>query len=289
MKFSERYGFKAVKDQIQKDKIDRDLKNSLWNTIFITYLNPNRLKNEKSYSDWLWDLSKKLWFDFLKNNIGGLKMKPYEFVNQLYNYYQDASWFEIYDLIEFIAQNYPNEKSNESFIKSCNFYLKRELSAYRFVGNKISPITSEEEIVEIEEVLKSDDVFKPVNKHIELALNLLSDKKAPDYKNSIKESISAIESMCKLITQNRKVTLGEALKIIANEGKIILHPSLKAAFEKLYGYTSDANGIRHGSGLMDESNLDFEDAKFMLVACSAFINYLKEKVNKVNLKIKNLD
>jgi len=28
---------------------------------------------------------------------------------------------------------------------------------------------------------------------------------------------------------------------------------------------------------MDESNLDFEDVKFMLVACSGFVNYLIAK------------
>ena len=29
-----------------------------------------------------------------------------------------------------------------------------------------------------------------------------------------------------------------------------------------------------------KSNATFEDAKFMLVSCSAFINYLNEKINK---------
>ena len=95
--------------------------------------------------------------------------------------------------------------------------------------------------------------------------------------------------MCKLITQNKKAVLSDALKVIEKEGNLQLHPALKIAFDKMYGYTSDADGIRHGSGLLDEPKLDFEDAKFFLVACSAFINYLKEKLNKTNLKIKNLD
>jgi len=37
---------------------------------------------------------------------------------------------------------------------------------------------------------------------------------------------------------------------------------------------------------LDESNIDFEDAKFMLISCSAFINYLKVKISKANLKLK---
>ncbi len=84
-----------------------------------------------------------------------------------------------------------------------------------------------------------------------------------------------------MITGDSKATLGQALKIIEN--KINIHPALKIAFDKLYGYTSDEDGIRHC--LMDESNLDFEDAKFMLVSCSAFINYLKEKASKVKIEL----
>ena len=52
-----------------------------------------------------------------------------------------------------------------------------------------------------------------------------------------------------------------------------LHPALKQAFLKLYAYTSDANGIRHANGI-GEGNSSFIEAKYMLVSCSAFINYL---------------
>ena len=54
-----------------------------------------------------------------------------------------------------------------------------------------------------------------------------------------------------------------------------LHPALAGAFQKLYGYTSDADGIRHA--LMEESNLDLADASLMLVACSGFVSYLLAK------------
>jgi len=62
-----------------------------------------------------------------------------------------------------------------------------------------------------------------------------------------------------------------------------LHPALSGAFDKLYGYTSDAQGIRHG--LMEEANLALEDAKFMLVACAAFVNYLLVKADKAGINL----
>jgi hypothetical protein len=104
-------------------------------------------------------------------------------------------------------------------------------------------------------------------------MRLLSDRKAPDYRNSIKEAISAVEAVCQLVTGSQKMSLGEALKKM--EPKLNLHPAMREAFLKLYGYTSDAEGIRHA--LLDESSLKFEDAKYMVVTCSAFVNYLVAK------------
>jgi len=193
-------------------------------------------------------------------------------------YFFNCKWFEVYDFIEFIANACPDELDyiNPSFMEICNSVLERELSGYRFVGGKITQITSEEEIVEIEEALEATKSLKPVNNHLKRALDLLADRKSPDYRNSIKESISAVEAICILITGNTKATLGQALKKI--EKKVKLHPALKSAFSSLYGYSSEAEGIRHA--LLDQPNLDFEDAKFMLVSCSAFINYLVSKSSK---------
>ena len=99
----------------------------------------------------------------------------------------------------------------------------------------------------------------------------------PDYENSIKESISAVEAICCIITDDDKATLGKALGKLEQAG-ITIHGSLKSAMEKLYGYTSDENGIRHAG--IDFKGASSEDAKYMLVTCSAFVNYLMEKWGK---------
>lgn len=48
---------------------------------------------------------------------------------------------------------------------------------------------------------------------------------------------------------------------------------MKEAFVKLYGYTLDANGIRYS--VKNGKDATFVEAKFMLVACSAFVNNIK--------------
>ena len=100
-----------------------------------------------------------------------------------------------------------------------------------------------------------------------------------DYENSIKESISAVEAMCCIITglTGAQGTLGKAIKKLKDSG-VCIHSAMESAFSSLYGYTSDQDGIRHGG--MDFKNAPAEDAKYMLVSCSAFVNYLIEKWSK---------
>jgi hypothetical protein len=200
-------------------------------------------------------------------------------IQYLRDYFFSCEWYEVYDFLQFLATMDFDEENSGKFKDLCNSMLKRELSGYRFIGDVIAPITSDEEIAEIEEVLQVSEALKPVAIHLNSALEKLSDKESPDYRNSIKESISAVEAISSQIAGKDKAELAEALKILS--GKIQLHTALRQGFIKLYGYTSDAEGIRHA--LLEESELDFEDAKFMLVACSAFINYLKVKASKAGI------
>ena len=116
--------------------------------------------------------------------------------------------------------------------------------------------------------------FKPVYEHLSKASRLLADREKPDYENSIKESISAVEAVCEEMTgiTGKEATLGKMLKKLEDNG-VEVHAGLKNAFNVLYGYTSDANGIRHAGNIGGPAST-FEEAKFMLVSCSAFINYL---------------
>ena len=118
--------------------------------------------------------------------------------------------------------------------------------------------------------------FAPVSEHVRTALEFYSKKPQPDYRNSIKESISAVESAAKIITKLSTATLDEAIKVIDQTHS--LHGSFKTGILKLYGYASDEGGIRHS--LTEATNIDEADARYMLVSCSAFANYLISSYDK---------
>lgn len=284
MRFSERYGYKSIRDVIQKESMDDHLKNGLW-SIFDTYI-----WNKVTHKHWqyrhtdssnIYTLIYNYYFNFFKKPIDTIPTQTSDTKVRIRDYFFTATWHEIYSFIEETIEHYPQSllSHKNDFIQSINHVLERENSAYRLIGNEITSITSEQEIQSIEEALENSNAFSGVQQHLNQALQLMSDRQSPDYRNSIKESISAVESICKIVTKNDKASLGQALKLI--EDKYGLHEALKKSLSLLYGYTSDGDGIRHA--MLEASNLNYIDAKFMLVACTNFINYLIDKTKDQNL------
>lgn len=297
MRFSQRIGRKPIKNTIQIESMDNDLRTALWNCFHLCFLDKFEgpsdadllLINMKSSSSTrhfnlgeFEDFFRILWHDFLKLPLGDLENNFNRVISVLKERFFNCPWYEAYDFIEYASQvNSPADSSE--FRRLCNQAMERELSGYRFVGTQITSITDEVELKEVEEALETSKKSKlpGVYSHLESALEKLSDRKNPDYRNSIKESISAVEAVSQVILGNSKAELGQTLKLIENN--IGLHPALKKGFLAIYGYTSDADGIRHA--MINESGCDFEDAKYMLVSCSAFINYLIMKTTKAGITI----
>lgn len=275
MRFSERMGIIKPKDVLQRGDISKELRNTLW-TILIEFIINNENYQSKfgmKYSQ-LENYFREIWIGFFKLPIDELpwqygNLEKYGAVEFLKTWFFTAEWYQILDLVEF------SSKYHNDFKEICNGFLQKEMSAYRFVDDSIVEIVSEEEIKEIENAISNSDKYQNVKEHLKTSLLLLSNKNNPDYRNSIKESISAVEALAKNITNSSGDTLGEALKII--ESKHHIPKSLKSAFSSLYGYTSNSGGIRH-SFHENDIEIDIAEARFMLIACSAFINYLYNKL-----------
>ena len=272
--FSERYKL-APEKEIQLDTIDVELFNRLWNVFY---------SREYEYETWTFDRGRIDIAEILLDSFGCTYNFPsdaYERnknIKMLRNYLLKAEWYCVYDFVERYVDHLADKTYKKIIEKEINFILEQEKSGYRMVKGLITPISNSSEIESIKNAMSTR--FMPVNTHFEKALKLYSDRKSPDYENSIKESISAVEAICCIITgvTGAQATLGAALKQIENKG-VHIHGAMKNAFSSLYGYTSDENGIRHGG--VDFQNAPAEDAKYMLVSCSAFVNYLIEKWSKV--------
>lgn len=273
MKFSEREGITQIRDSIQIEGMDSFLRNKIWNAYYNVIILEFRNFNQ------LYD---KIWEDFFNFRIDE-RPDNSTLTAEIKHHFLNKKWYEVYNLVEFIASyevdynQVRNSVHHIRFTERCNKALTEGGSAYRIISREVTLISDQVEINSIQEALKSK--FSGVTEHLENALRLLSERENPDYRNSIKESISAVESICRIITNES--TLGKALKSLEDSG-VQIHRQLKNTFDKLYLYTNDkTTGIRHA--LMEEGySPDFDEAKFMLVSCSAFINYLKSKSVSIN-------
>ncbi len=284
MKFSERQGIRKVKANIQINGLDRELRNALWDH-YSTHIFRRGFRFETfgietttHLENWVRPYFNSLWHSLLKEPIDTCPINNY---NRLYNDMRErilnGDWYDVYDLIEFTSQFF----QDDDFDSNINSVLERELSGYRLITHIISPITDKQQISAIENALSATSAFSGINKHLTTALEMLSDRKSPDHRNSIKESINAVEGICQLIANDSKAELGKALKVI--ETKMPIHEAMKKAFLAMYGYTSDSSGIRHA--MLELPNLHLEDSLYFLVVCSSFISFLISKCERYKIKM----
>ncbi len=278
-------GITPVSKAIQLNDMDIALRNGLWNVLkrnVLDILLRPEWGSEPHYE--LRRFAIELWDLFFKLPIDQVPINPFHIEQKIREFFFDFSWELVYDFVEFLASEEMEEYfDTNSYEEAINKVLTREASGYRLVTRLVVPISNDLELEEIDSAIKMGVTlsgFDGVNIHLSSALQLFSDRQAPDYRNSIKESVSAVESAVRVITGES--TLGEGLKRLREHG-INIDNQLKSAFEKLYAYSNNkSSGIRHS--IVEEPQApDFEDAKYMLVTCCAFINYLVGKTAKAGL------
>lgn len=284
--FSQRNGYTSINDIIIREDMPKAIQNAICNCY--DDMDDIDVYDVDGWVPLKTKLSKFLWIKFLNR-------REREFYNKCYydkNYDvfidsindPDIIWYQKLDILEvtlayiqqeFNSNTYCVEKEPLVFVNKINEEFNRLHYAYRVLNNKIVEITSKEEIIAVETAISDSD--GAVKMHLSKALELCAKKPEGDYRNSIKESISAVERWCREKTNAND--LRTALNKLKTKG-ILIHSRLHSAFDKLYEYTNDKEtGIRHA--LMDDEETytpTYDEAIYMIITCSAFINYLNKKV-----------
>lgn len=275
--FSERYGHREVRTVIQHESLDDSARVALWNVVYFFVENMQADYRFAATSPDK-DLAVFFWADHLKKPLD-------EFPSQgavwllLKGQILEGEWFNIFDVAERFASGLQIMNNKDTFIESFNHELEEHLVGYRFINGSITPIDSAEEASAISEALSAaaSTPLAGVRHHLANAIEKLADRSSPDYPNSVKESISAVEAMLEILTKDG--VLSKALRKLNLVG-ITVHPALLDAWIKMYGWTSDENGVRHSAAA--PPTVDQATAKYMLVTCSGFVSWLIEEGRKAN-------
>lgn len=264
MAFSERMGLRSARNAMQIESMDAPLRIGLFNYLYQT-LHDNWEGGNRFWGPGF-AFGKTIWTEYWRKRSDNFDTSAYVFAEHLHDYIEKSEWFEVYDLIEFCLR-YGEHLFD---VAGLNAVLQRDMSGYRVRENIVVPITDEIELSALDEALTLDDAFRGARQHLALSLEKLSHRPQPDLRNAIKEAISAVESAARVVTGHHKATLGDALRVLEQNGHV--HSALKQAWLKIYGYTSDEGGVRHA--MLDDPAIDFATAKYMLVACAGFVNLL---------------
>lgn len=255
MRFSERFGYVDIRSAVQLEDLDDDARTDIWNLVYALILRPNRSNGrviDKAFHP--------IWANLYREDVDEYPGSTYigDIVKE---WIKDEPWYRVYDLIEELDGRFPD------FTPHINSVLEKAKAAYRVVDGKVAPISDTTELSEIEIAIGSD--HEAVRYHLRQALEHLADRENPDYANSIKESVTAVES--KAVVMTGKGTLGAALDELKKKGPYV-HPALLEGWKKIYGWASDEDGLRHGGETAPDIDQDL--ARYMLVTCSAFVNLL---------------
>ena len=274
MRFSDRIGVTEPSQLLQMSSMSSSLRSRLWNVLREDALSESDIYHPLNIFRYIAD-------KFLKVPLDDVPKQAYQQVSYLHNlFFQEWKWYDVYNFVEFVVDNYENVGYRrpgifDSFVRKVNMILEDELAGYRIIERTITPLTNKAEVESIQDTFSSvKNRFDGTQTHFGTALQLFSKRPDPDYRNSIKEAISAVESLVTTIAGEKD--FARALRMLRE--KLGLHPAFVGALEKLYGYTSDEDGIRHG--IFDAPDAGFDEAKFMLVTCSALVNFVIGKAKE---------
>lgn len=281
--FSQRHGYEPLPEPMKLEEISDDLRREICNTVRSFLL---RICSGNEFGPYFDDPEMR----FIERVRGKVEKIPESAVSTGYD--KVMSYFEntflgspfnhLLDLLETITNDRivsdKLAKNIERLFESHNASYRLDTSRppYYFV-----PRASQEQgeaTRQAVETVEQSAVAPGAATHLRQAVEHLN---AGRYADSIRESIHAVESVACKIDHGASNTLGPALDSLERAG-LLNHRALKSAFDRLYGYTSDEEGIRHALIERDAADVDMDEAMFMYSACASFAAYLVNKHRKAN-------
>ncbi|HAZ48742.1 MAG TPA: hypothetical protein DDW76_23450 [Cyanobacteria bacterium UBA11369] len=219
---------------------------------------------------------------------------------ELTSHLRQCPWYQFYDFVELAGREVKEaEQSNEfedEWIARFGFEAYRQSINQLFAENQVGWRLDKESqlgrpvpevLIKNLEKAESDlkDDFEPARNHYKKAYRYLYEHPL-DPENSIKEIVSAVESVAKTMFPKAK-TLGDGIKEMRSHKfySSMLLSMIDKMIEKFYGSASSEPGVRHGASV--SSRVDRIDAELWFHTGVAIIRYLIDRRNMSNEESNN--
>ena len=268
--YSDRNGFSDLRSVIQIDDFDRPTRMAVWNHVypavrtdefgFFPDQDETRLRGETN---------RLVWCDFYGEAIDELPAAEVIWKRMKLDIL-DSPLNRVFDLLEIALPGFRYGRG-ANLASKMNEVFELYLVGHRFIDGHVIQIDSDLQVSGLETALvdASTPGLEGVRRHLEKAIAMLSDRQDPDYPNVVKEAMSSVEAMCEFLTGENQ--LGKALREFKRL-ELGVHQSQIDGWRKLYGWSSDENGVRHGSFKI--AAVSHSTAKYAVITGAAFISLL---------------
>jgi hypothetical protein len=268
LSFEQAEGVEPLPSQLQLREVSGEPRAVLWNTIQGVL---DRSTTPGKYLDTPWSTILKDEHVYRRHKmVDDFANRANDRIREIRSIFEHGDYVAVFGWLEFVLKHPACPQDLHKRIES---NLRYSRAAYRVVDEQvICPIGSSAEHATIVKAFADLDAsqFNGARSHLRSAASSLT---AGEFADSVRESIHAVESVCR--TLDPSADLSKALARL--ERKISIHPAMKKGFTSLYGYASDEGGIRHALLESVQAKVDEADALFMIGACAAFVSYLLNK------------
>ena len=253
LNFSQIYDYEPLPEPMQLEELSDDLRREIWNTTRELLLSE---RHTRAVGTYLPSVGKYYFYEemqrfiervlgeFLKKSEDEIDPSYGEVINQFKTVIRKNRFNKVLDLVQFMVND---RKYGEKLAKPISELFERCAAAYYLDMSRqpyqFCPRSNEAQGEATREAIKTirDGSMEGAATHLRDAAAHIN---ADQFADSISDSIHAVESVARQIDPESSQSLGYALNSLEKAG-LIKHPALKEAFSKLYGYTSDEQGIRH--------------------------------------------
>ena len=271
--FSQRYNYEPLPEPMRLEQLSNDLRREIWNAIRSLLL-----EGRKEYMSYYFSAQHKRFIErvlgkFHKLSEDEITTSYQEVLVSFKEIVVDGPFNRVLDLVEIILndiefrEDLVYEMGDLFELHHAPYWLDASQEPYRF-----HPRSSVEQGQAAQQAIQllQENKMDGATAHLGQASEHINQGQ---YADSVSDSIAAVESVARKIDPKANRTLSPALDSLEQAG-VVKHPALKMAYSKLYGYTSDEEGIRHALIDKSEANVGLDEAVFMYGACASFAAYL---------------
>ena len=280
LSFSQAQGYEEIPRPLKLSELPKEARKRIWN-LFYAHLSKTKTSSREEFffgGPWIgggWEhILQSVHTEIYDGALDDWDSDFSPACKKLRDYIETRPFNRVFDLIQFILRQ---RECTSDFRQQMQRTFKKCRLAYVIdIGRPptILPAATPEEggvVIDALRTLRQAGLDASAA-HLRKATERIN---AGEWADSVRESIHAVESVARQLDPGAAKTLEPALSSLEKEGG--LHPALKAAFIKLYGYASDEQGIRHPLVDQTDANVGIDEAVFMLGACASFASYLWRK------------